>query len=1030
MAKACSLCTLALVLLAMCAAPLKSQSFVIDEINLLNYPLIKAQLFVSDDEGQMITGFRPSDFEILDNGLPVTEANITVNCITKSRLDPFRAVMVLDQSLSMNGLMEDPDIGTRLRLVKLGAAEFFDKVNTNGNWQMALTSFHKTVILRRDWINNIPLLNNDVHSIQPFGQIGTDFNPVFLDPDAGVIALFDRTIGGPAVQRFCIIITDGQPTETPKVNLIVSECLKSMIKVYAINVDAPIDPDLRSIAEQTGGLAFEDVQTLDVIKNLFRLIVRREQRLTDCFITWVAPFDCSYPSRRTAEIRYKPLGLRTTVSYDVTVDGEPPTLEAGDDEVICFGEEVRLNAAGNGVSYRWEPTTGLSNPNIRNPRARPDESIEYTVTMKDENDCEVSDKLRVDVVEPHVEIVDQLEICLGEEVRLVPEGTPGTYRWSPEEGIDDPGAKITRARPERTTTYYITVRAGSCSAVDSVTVVVHGVDFKIDLPDEPFNICDGEDVQVDGIVPSEAATFEWLNTEGVSDPTIPNPLIRTRTSGVYTLRVTSENGCTSEDSLIINVAPLPEVDAGEPAAICIGESVRLDVQGSEGRYSWSPVEGIDDPTLPSPTFSPRQTTRYTVVVESEAGCTARDEVTISVNALPVIRMGADGKICRGEEFPIQVEADEGRYRWEPALGLSDPTILRPVASPDVSTEYTLTVTTEETCTAQASVLVEVAPVPTADAGPDQTTCRSQPVTLTASSDLADVQYTWTPSGELDNPNAPLITVTPEETTEYRLLVETADGCQAEDFVTVNVVPAAPLTFAVEAIDAQSLLPGRDFEVQIKVLSPELENGDVREFDLVMPFNASSLRLIETSFAINPVLAAWTITPEVDNLNGLLRIHGDGPEPLREELILSFQFRAFLLHDTSPVLILAFDRSESKIPSTCISPEFIDAQISFSAICFRVNRGITLTGNAFALGQVAPNPARGDVEIPFALGFDTWTRLELINSIGARVLTLVDAYMPSGIHSSRLQTDDLPAGLYYYRLSAGPYSEVHSISIAR
>lgn len=54
------------------------------------------------------------------------------------------------------------------------------------------------------------------------------------------------------------------------------------------------------------------------------------------------------------------------------------------DQTICPGEGVQLEASG-GTSYLWSPTTGLSDANIPNPIASPEETTLYTVEILD--DC-------------------------------------------------------------------------------------------------------------------------------------------------------------------------------------------------------------------------------------------------------------------------------------------------------------------------------------------------------------------------------------------------------------------------------------------------------------------------------------------------------------------------------------------------------------------------------------------------------------------------------------------------------------------
>ncbi len=73
-----------------------------------------------------------------------------------------------------------------------------------------------------------------------------------------------------------------------------------------------------------------------------------------------------------------------------------PNFQAPNDAEICRGQSVQLVARGANV-YRWTPATGLSNPNIANPIASPNQTTTYTLEMRD-NDCTIRKQVKVTVV--------------------------------------------------------------------------------------------------------------------------------------------------------------------------------------------------------------------------------------------------------------------------------------------------------------------------------------------------------------------------------------------------------------------------------------------------------------------------------------------------------------------------------------------------------------------------------------------------------------------------------------------------------
>tara|TARA_R110001592_G_scaffold93752_5_gene271974 strand:- start:3480 stop:5960 length:2481 start_codon:yes stop_codon:yes gene_type:complete len=65
---------------------------------------------------------------------------------------------------------------------------------------------------------------------------------------------------------------------------------------------------------------------------------------------------------------------------------------------INVGESVELVASG-GSTYEWQPSLGLSNPNIANPQASPRSDITYMVTITSENGCTETLEVQVNVTQ-------------------------------------------------------------------------------------------------------------------------------------------------------------------------------------------------------------------------------------------------------------------------------------------------------------------------------------------------------------------------------------------------------------------------------------------------------------------------------------------------------------------------------------------------------------------------------------------------------------------------------------------------------
>lgn len=106
------------------------------------------------------------------------------------------------------------------------------------------------------------------------------------------------------------------------------------------------------------------------------------------------------------------LGCRSGDSVLMRV-GEPARALVGRDTAICVGGTADLGAPPiSGYLYEWSPATGLSNPRIANPNARPGATTTYRLLARTSAGCEAIDSVTVTVLDPVLE-VDMTELDFG-----------------------------------------------------------------------------------------------------------------------------------------------------------------------------------------------------------------------------------------------------------------------------------------------------------------------------------------------------------------------------------------------------------------------------------------------------------------------------------------------------------------------------------------------------------------------------------------------------------------------------------------
>ncbi len=243
------------------------------------------------------------------------------------------------------------------------------------------------------------------------------------------------------------------------------------------------------------------------------------------------------PSSTSAYTLYVSNGI-CSGDTSVTVSVIPlPTPSISGMQKICVGDSTILTASGGSV-YTWnngKTTSSITVNSLTNTT--------YFVSVSD-GFCTATDSVNVLVYTHPVPVITKNQyICIGSSTNLFVSG--GTqYLWSNGET----SSSIT-VSPISAKMYTVTLYNGPCSVKDSVAVFVNPLPIATGCCDS--SIMYGQNVQ---LTSSGGSTYLWSPSQGLNCNICTDPIASPLVNTTYTLMVTSDSGCSAQQTITIDVS--------------------------------------------------------------------------------------------------------------------------------------------------------------------------------------------------------------------------------------------------------------------------------------------------------------------------------------------------------------------------------------------------------------------------------------------------------------------------------------------
>ncbi len=450
----------------------------------------------------------------------------------------------------------------------------------------------------------------------------------------------------------------------------------------------------------------------------------------------------------------------------------------------------------------WQDEEG--NDRGEGPQIRfPVSGVETVIVIAtDAAGCTDRDTVTVSGGPVDVNIPDTAAVCLGEELDVsitnLDANDTLSYSWTPLDafasGADSAAPDVIESIGVQT--LYVTIENQfGCQYMDSVHTAVLDPNLSLSFTSELQ--CNGNTVIFTN-TSTNAFGYVWDFGDGttlVSDEAIVSHDYAAMGTFPVTLGIIYDVSCATTFSAdVVTLDPELAAEFTYDIVSCSPDSAEiaffdqsLNSFGNDLQYMWTFSNGAFS-TEANPIIRVLNSGDLTVTlkVTSENDC---DDETTEILDIQLVELNlADTlTLCRGDSIALNPGGNPDYiYAWTPAEGLSATNVANPMASPSVTTVYTVSVLNiagSDTCAVTDQVTVFVPADINLDLGDDLTTC-GEDVVLTPQVDV-EVTISWSSAqeGALDTGSS--ITINPFRLDTIYATATDAFGCTDSDTLIIN-----------------------------------------------------------------------------------------------------------------------------------------------------------------------------------------------------------------------------------------------------
>ncbi|HET7153297.1 MAG TPA: choice-of-anchor D domain-containing protein [Candidatus Kapabacteria bacterium] len=240
----------------------------------------------------------------------------------------------------------------------------------------------------------------------------------------------------------------------------------------------------------------------------------------------------------------------------------------------------------------------------------------------------------------------------------------------------------------------------------------------------------------------------------------------------------------------------------------------------------------------------------------------------------------------------------------------------------------------------------------------------------------------------------------------------------------GVAQPFPLVAAIDT--TYQAQPGNAVTIDM-VVSAGLSQLQVHTVRGTISYNPQVLQIVGYNFAGTALAGFITDTFAIDSRAGTIVFHAHSASATIPDDTLLLQITGVALTGDTNKTALTDSVEFPDDAQPCVAITEVAGLFTSDSVC-GLSR-IDYIG-ASSLAQNSPNPFSGTADVHFTVGGNDHVTITLYNVLGDVVRTLVDGQYKRGSYSTAIHAENLPAGTYYYRMTAGSYICTRMLTVAK